>query len=160
MAVDFFLKLDSITGESVADGHKDEIQLLSFSWGGSQVSSVAGTGGSGAGKVSLENIHVMKYYDKASPTLFKSLVSGTHIKTGVLSAVKSGVTEGKPFLKVSFEELFVTNVSISGSSEIPAESISFSYNKIKVEYSTQNEQGILTAVASVSYDVKQNKVAS
>ena len=160
MAVDFFLKLDSIPGESVADGHKDEITLLSFSWGGSQVSSVAGTGGSGAGKVSLENLHVMKYYDKASPTIFKALVSGTHIKTGVLSAVKSGVTGGKPYLKISFEELFVTNSSISGSSETPAESVSFSYNKIKVEYSTQNEQGILTAVASVSYDLKQNKVAS
>ncbi len=159
MAVDFFLKLDSITGESVADGHTDEIQLLSFSWGGSQVSSVAGTGGSGAGKVSLENLHAMKYYDKASPQLFKALISGTHIKTGVLSAVKTGVTGGKPFLKVSLEELFVTNLSVSGSSEVPAESVSFSYNKIKIEYSTQNEQGILTAVGAVSYDVKANKVS-
>jgi type VI secretion system secreted protein Hcp len=159
MAVDFFLKLDSIDGESVADGHTNEITLLSFSWGGSQVSSVAGTGGSGAGKVSLENIHIMKYYDKASPSLFKALISGTHIKTGVLSACKSGVTGGggKPFLKVSFEELFVSNLSVSGSSEVPAESVSFSYNKIKVEYSTQNEQGILTAVAAVSYDLKANK---
>lgn len=161
MAVDFFLKLDSIDGESVADGHTNEISLLSFSWGGSQVSSVAGTGGSGAGKVSLENIHVMKYYDKASPSLFKALISGTHIKTGVLTALKSGVTGGggKPFLKVSFEELFVSNLSVSGSSEVPAESVSFSYNKIKVEYSTQNEQGILTAVAAVSYDLKANKVS-
>jgi type VI secretion system secreted protein Hcp len=161
MAVDFFLKLDSIDGESAADGHTNEISLLSFSWGGSQVSSVAGTGGSGAGKVSLENIHIMKYYDKASPALFKALISGTHIKTGVLSACKSGVTGGggKPFLKVSFEELFVSNLSVSGSSEIPAESVSFSYNKIKVEYSTQNEQGILTAVAAVSYDLKANKVS-
>ncbi|WP_058188926.1 Hcp family type VI secretion system effector [Terracidiphilus gabretensis] len=159
MAVDFFLKLDSIDGESAADGHTNEISLLSFSWGGSQVSSVAGTGGSGAGKVSLENLHAMKYYDKASPSLFKALISGTHIKTGVLSACKSGVTGGKPFLKVSFEELFVTNLSISGSSETPAESVSFSYNKIKVEYSTQDEKGILTAVAAVSYDLKANKVS-
>jgi type VI secretion system secreted protein Hcp len=161
MAVDFFLKLDSIDGESVADGHTNEITLLSFSWGGSQVSSVAGTGGSGAGKVSLENLHIMKYYDKASPSLFKALISGTHIKTGVLSACKSGVTGGggKPFLKVSLEELFVSNLSVSGSSEVPAESVSFSYNKIKVEYSTQNEQGILTAVAAVTYDLKANKVS-
>jgi type VI secretion system secreted protein Hcp len=158
MAVDFFLKLDSITGESQDANHKDEIQLLSFSWSGSQVSSVSGTGGSGAGKVSLDHFQIMKSYDKSSPQLFKSLVSGTHIKTGMLSAVKSGA-DGKPFLKVSFEELFVTNLSTSGSSEIPAESVSFSYNKIKVEYSTQNDQGILTAVGAVSYDLKQNKVS-
>jgi len=159
MAVDFFLKLDSIEGESVAEGHTSEIQLLSFSWGGSQVSSVAGTGGSGAGKVSLENLHAMKYYDKASVPLFKSLVSGTHIKTGVLSAVKAGAKSGQPFLKVSLEELYVTNLSVSGSSEIPAESVSFSYNKIKIEYFTQNEQGILTAAGSTTYELKANKVS-
>jgi type VI secretion system secreted protein Hcp len=159
MAVDFFLELDSIKGESQDENYKDQIQLLSFSWGGSQVTSVAGTGGSGAGKVSLENLHVMKYYDKASTDLFKALVSGTHIKTGTLSAVKAGVPGGKPFLKVSLGELFVTNLSESGSSEIPAESVSFSYNKIKIEYFTQNEQGITTAAGQVTYELKANKVS-
>ena len=85
------------------------------------------------------------------------LISGTHIKTGVLSAVKAG-GGGKPFLKISFEELFVTSLQQSGSSEIPSESVSLSYNKIKIEYSTQNEQGILTAVGAVNYDLKANKV--
>lgn len=159
MAVDFFLELDSIKGESQDANYKDQIQLLSFSWGGSQVSSVAGTGGSGAGKVSLEHFHAMKYYDKASTDLFKALVSGTHIKSGVLSAVKTGVPGGKPFIKVTLNELFISNLSVSGSSEIPAESVSFSYNKIKIEYFTQNEQGISTAAGSVTYDLKQNKVS-
>jgi type VI secretion system secreted protein Hcp len=156
MAVDFYLKLDQINGESADADHKDEIQLLSFSWGGTQVTSVAGTGGSGAGKVDLANLSVMKYMDKASAPLFKALVSGTHIPTGVLSAVKTGAG-GKPFLKLSFEELFVTSQQVSASSEIPSESVSFSYNKIKIEYSTQNEQGILTATGAVSFDLKANK---
>lgn len=76
MAVDFFFKIDSIDGESVADGHKDEIQLLSFSWGGHNVSSVAGTGGSGAGKVDLQDLSVSKYMDKATTPLFKALCAG------------------------------------------------------------------------------------
>jgi type VI secretion system secreted protein Hcp len=158
MAVDFFLKLDAIDGESADENHKNEIQLLSFSWGGTQVTSVAGTGGSGAGKVSLSDFTVMKYMDKGSPPIFKALISGTHIKTGVLSAVKAGAG-GKPFLKLSFDELYVTSHQISASSEIPTESVSFSYNKIKVEYSVQNEQGILTATAAVNYDLKANKVS-
>jgi len=95
--------------------------------------------------------------DKASPGLFKAMISGTHIKTGVLSAVKAG-GDGKPFLKLSLEELFVTSVQTSASSEIPSESVSFSYNKIKYEYSTQNDQGILTAVGAVTYNLKENKV--
>jgi type VI secretion system secreted protein Hcp len=157
MAVDFFLKLEGIPGESVADGHKDEITVLSFSWGASQVSSVAGTGGSGAGKADLSDLNLMKYYDKASPAMYKALLTGTHIKTGVLTAAKTGAN-GKPFLKISLGELFVTSQQISGSNEVPTESVSFSYNTIKVEYSTQNEQGILTAVGAVNYDLKANKV--
>ena len=157
MAVDFYLKLDGITGEATDSNHKDEIQLLSFSWGGNQVTSVAGTGGSGAGKADLSDLSIMKYMDKASPGLFKFLISGTHIKTGVLTAVKAGA-DGKPFLKLSLEELFVTSVQTSASSEIPSESVSFSYNRIKYEYSTQNDQGILTAVGAITYNLKQNKV--
>ena len=132
MAVDFYLKLDGIQGESVDENHKDQITLLSWSLGASQVTSVAGTGGSGAGRADLSDLSVMKFLDKASSPIFKALLSGTHIKTGVLEAVKAGGA-GKPFLKMSFEELFVTSQQHSASSEVPSESVSFSYNKIKVE---------------------------
>ena len=33
MAVDYFLKIDGIDGESQDDKHKDWIEVLSFSWG-------------------------------------------------------------------------------------------------------------------------------
>ena len=158
MAVDYFLKLDSIAGESEDTNHKGEITLHSFSWGGTQTTSVAGTGGSGAGKVSLSEFSVMKNYDKASPLIFKAMCSGTHIKSGTLTANKAG-GNGKPFLKIDFTELFVTSQQVSGSSEIPTESVSFSYNTIKVDYSVQNEQGNLASTGAVSYDLKQNKVA-
>jgi type VI secretion system secreted protein Hcp len=155
MAVDFFLNLDGIKGESVDDKHKDWIQILSWSWGASQVTSVAGTGGSGAGKADLSDFSIMKFLDKASTPLFKSLTTGGHIKTGTMEAVKSG-GNGKPFLKVDFQELFVTSQQLSASSEIPTESISFSYNQIKVEYSTQDEKGVITTAGSVTFNTKTN----
>jgi type VI secretion system secreted protein Hcp len=158
MAVDYFLKLDGIQGESADEKHKDWIQVISWSYGASQVTSVAGTGGSGAGKADLSDFSIMKYLDKASTPLFKALVSGTHIKTGNFEAVKAGAG-GKPFLKIDFQELFVTSQQHSASSEIPTESVSFSYNQVKVEYSTQNEQGILTTTGAVTYHTKGNKVS-
>jgi type VI secretion system secreted protein Hcp len=158
MAVDYFLKLDGIQGESVDANHKDEIQILSWSWGGSQTSSVAGTGGSGAGKVDLSDFSIMTNYDKATPKLFKSLCAGAHVKTGTVTAIKSGA-EGKPYLKVDFTELFVSSLQISASSEIPTVSVSFTYNTIKIDYSMQNEQGNLTSTGPVSYDLKQNKLS-
>ncbi len=158
MAVDYFLKLDSITGESVDQNFQNQISVLSFNWGGTQTTSVAGTGGSGAGKVSLDEFTITKYYDSSSPEIFKSMLLGTHVTTGVLSAVKSG-SAGKPFLTLNFTELFVTSQKINASTEIPTETISFSYNTIKVDYSKQNEQGNLTSVGAVSYDLKANKQA-
>jgi type VI secretion system secreted protein Hcp len=155
MAVDYFLKLDAIQGESEAKGHENEIQIMSWSWGASQVSSVSGTGGSGAGKADLSDFNIMANFDKSTPKFFKSICAGTHIKTGTMSAIKSGA-DSKPYLKVDFKELFVTSLQISGSSEIPAVSISFSYNEIKIDYSTQNEQGNITSTGPVTWNTKTN----
>jgi type VI secretion system secreted protein Hcp len=157
MAVDYFLKLDAIDGESADDKHKSEIQIMSWSWGASQVSSVSGTGGSGAGKADLSDFSIMTFFDKSTPKLFKSICAGTHIKTGTMSAIKSG-SDGKPYLKVDFKELYVTGLQISGSSEVPTVSLSFSYNEIKIDYSTQNEQGNVTSTGAVTYDTKANKL--
>jgi type VI secretion system secreted protein Hcp len=163
MAVDYFLKLDNIQGESVTKGFENQIQLLSFSWGGSQVTSVAGTGGSGAGKVDLADLTLMKHLDSASPLIYKSLVAGMHIANGTLSACKAGAGGAsggsKAFLTITLGELFVTSMQLSGSSEIPTESISFSYNTIKYEYSKQNDQGNLVSTGPISYNLKTNQVS-
>ena len=158
MAVDYFLKLsDGIEGESTDSNHKTEIQIMSWSWGASQVSSVAGTGGSGAGKADLSDFSIMTYFDKATPRFFKSIGLGTHIKSGTMSAIKSGA-DGKPYLKVDFKELFVSSVQISGSSEIPTVSLSFTYNEIKIDYSVQDENGNLKSTGPVTYNTKENKL--
>lgn len=158
MAVDYYLKLDGIQGEAEDQNHKNEVQILSWSWGGSNVSSVSGTGGSGAGKVSLSEFSVMAFFDKSTPKFFKSLCAGTHIPTALMTATKSG-TDGKPYLKVDFKEMFVTSLQISASSEIPTVSVSFSYNEIKIDYSTQNEQGNITSTGPVTFNTKQNKLS-
>jgi len=157
MAVDYFLKLDGITGESQDANHKNEIQISSFSWGATNVSSSQG-GGSGAGKVSLDGFSIMKAVDKASVPLFKSVVGGTHFATGTITANKAG-GGGKVFLKVDFKELFVTSYQLSGSSEIPMESVSFSYKTIAIEYSMQDTKGITSSAGKATYDVAQNKLS-
>ncbi|MGP8173454.1 MAG: Hcp family type VI secretion system effector [Terracidiphilus sp.] len=160
MAVDYYLKIDGIQGEATDQDFKDQINVLTFSWGGTQVSS-AGTrsAGSGAGKVELADFSVTKHYDKSSPQLFKSLVAGTHSATATFSAVKAGAGGSKPFLKITFDELFVTSVQISAADELPTESVSFSYKQIKIEYSTQNAQGTLTPTGSVTYNQGTNKLS-
>jgi type VI secretion system secreted protein Hcp len=158
MAVDFFLQLADISGESKDSKHVDQITVMSFSWGAHQHTSVSGSGGSGAGKASLADLSIMKNYDAASAPMYKALLLGTHIKSGVLTAVKSG-GDGSAFLTISMTELFVTSVQVSGSSEVPMESVSFSYNTIETQYMQQDETGLLNAKAPVNYDLKANKVS-
>ena len=163
MAVDYYLKLDSIDGESVTQGFEQTIQLLSFSWGGSQVTSVAGTGGSGAGKVDLSDLSIMKHLDSASPLIYKALIAGQNIANATLSACKAGAGGAsggsKAFLKITLGELFPTSMQLSGSSEIPTESVSFSYNTIKYEYSKQDDSGNLVSTGPVSFNLKKNAVS-
>ena len=157
MAVDYYLKLDGIQGESQRDGHKNEIQIYSWSWGASQVSSVSGSGGSGAGRADLSDFNIMCNFDKATPKFFKSVCAGTHIKTGTMTAIKAG-EESKPYLKVDFKELFVTSLQISASGENPSVSVSFSYNEIKIDYSEQKEDGTITSTGAVTYNTKEAKL--
>jgi type VI secretion system secreted protein Hcp len=44
MGVDMFLKIDGIQGESTDNSHKDEIELLSYTWGESH-EAASGIGG-------------------------------------------------------------------------------------------------------------------
>ncbi|HEY0785431.1 MAG TPA: type VI secretion system tube protein Hcp [Acidobacteriaceae bacterium] len=155
MAVDYFLKLDPVKGESKADGFVDQIQVLSWSWGGSNVSSVSGSGGSGAGKADLSDLSIMITMDKASPELFKGMTTGTHYKEGLMSAVKTGA-KGKPYLTVKMSEVFVTNLSLSASSEVPTASVSFTYKSIEIEYKQQGTDGTLTSTGAVKYDLTTN----
>jgi type VI secretion system secreted protein Hcp len=158
MAVDYFLKLDGIEGESADEKHKNQIQLMSWSWGASNMSSVAGTGGSGAGKVDMSDFSMMTYFDKSTPKFFKNISKGTHITKGTLEAIKSGA-DGKPYLKIDFQEIFITSLQMSASSEVPSVSISFTYNEIKVDYSQQDEKGNLVSTGAVTFNTKQNKVS-
>lgn len=157
MAVDYFLKLNGIQGESQDTNPKDEIQIMTWSWGASNTSSVAGTGGSGAGKVDLSDFNVTTFFDKSTPKLFKTIAVGTHIQNGTMNAIKSGANN-KPYLKVDFTEMFVTGLQMSASSEIPSVNISFTYNTIKVDYSVQDENGNVKSTGPIQYSTKENKL--
>ncbi len=69
MAVDMFLKINDVTGESKDKVHTKEIDVLSWSWGMSNSGSAHVGGGAGSGKVNVQDIQVTKYVDSSSPKL-------------------------------------------------------------------------------------------
>jgi type VI secretion system secreted protein Hcp len=155
-AVDYFLKLDGITGESKDPNFTGHIALLSFSHGGEQSSSVGTTtGGHGAGKVSLHPLTVTKPVDKSSVPQWKALTLGTHIATGTLSAVKAGANR-KPYLKIDLKSVYISSYMISAVDEHPIESITYSFEQIKIEYFAQDDKGTVTSTGSAGWNVTTN----
>jgi len=160
MAVDMFLKLDGIKGESADDKHKGEIDVLAWSWGMSQSGTThAGTGG-GAGKVSVQDVSVTKYIDKSSPPLMLACCQGAHIKSALLTVRKAG-TKPLEYLKITLEDAIITSVSTGGSGgeDRLTENLALNFAKFKVEYTPQKADGSGDAAVEAAFDIAANKKA-
>jgi type VI secretion system secreted protein Hcp len=132
MAVDMFLKMDGIKGESFDPVHKGEIDILSFSWGVTNQGTF-GTGG-GEGKASFQDLSFTHKIDKASPLLMLNCMKGTHIPNGYLTVRKTGGKVPLEYLKIHMEDVLISSYQSGGhSSGIPTGE--FSLNFAKVEYS-------------------------
>ena len=155
--VDYFLKIDGVPGESQDAKHKDEIQVLSFSFGESQAGTMAFGGGGGAGKVQMQDFHFMMNVNKASPKLFLKCATGEHIKNAVLTARKAGKDQ-QDYLKVTFTDLLVSQFTTNGdanANSLPMDQISLNFAEIEIEYKQQNADGSLGGATKVKYNLKE-----
>ncbi|HEY6889908.1 MAG TPA: type VI secretion system tube protein Hcp [Solirubrobacter sp.] len=156
MAVNYFLRIDGIQGESIDEKHKGEIPVLSFSWGEAQSAPPASGGGGGAGKVSMGPLNVSAVTSKASPPLLLACASGQHIKSATLTGRKSGKAQFE-FLTFSLSDVLVSDYHVSGSEDAPMDTVSLAFARIQVEYREQKADGSAGAVAKAGWDVKANK---
>jgi type VI secretion system secreted protein Hcp len=159
MAVDYFLKIDGIEGESKDSKHAKEIDLLSWSWGASQTGSSAAGGGSAAGKVSMQDFHFIMKVNKSTPKLILVCAGGDHIKKATLTCRKAG-TDQQEFLVYNFYDFLVSSYQTGGSTggdEIPSEQVSLNYSKMDIEYKEQKADGTLDGPIKAGWDLKLNK---
>ena len=157
MAVDVFLKLGDIKGESADAKHPDEIDVLSWSWGVSQAGTTSSGGVAGAGKVSFNDLHFTHNVDKASPLLMKACATGQHVKEATLVSRKAGKGQ-QEYLIVKMSDVLVTGVQPSGAGEHPTESVSMKFAKVDFEYKPQKLDGTLDAGIHFIYDIKTSKI--
>ncbi|RPI09103.1 MAG: type VI secretion system tube protein Hcp [Acidobacteriales bacterium] len=162
MAVDYFLKIDGIEGESQDHKHKSEIDIQSWSWGATQTGTHAAGGGGGAGRVDFRDFTFLKQVDKASPKLMLNCATGKHIKSAVLTCRKAGGGQ-QEYMKVTFSDVLISSYQPSGAASemqpLPQEEIAFNFGKIEVEYREQKPDGTLGGAVSAGYDLKLRKGA-
>jgi type VI secretion system secreted protein Hcp len=157
MAVDMFLKIDGIKGESLDDKHKGEIEVLSWSWGVSQSAHAGGGGGRSTGKANVQDVTFTKYLDKASPILLKYCLSGKHIKEAQLTVRKAG---DKPleYLKLKLKDAIVSSVSTGGSGgeDRLTENVSINFGNVAYEYVPQKADGSGDPAVPMTWDIAKN----
>ena len=159
MAVDIYLKLDGIPGESHDSKHKDWIQILSFSHSLSQAGSMfSGGGQSTSGRVDMADVSVMKRVDKSTPKLNWTLASGAHVKSAIIEFCQS-TKDKHVFMKYSFEDVTLSSLQPSAASggDFPLENLGFRFSKIEWEYTPIDEKGGKLPSAKAWWDVKENK---
>jgi type VI secretion system secreted protein Hcp len=135
-------------------------EVMSFSFGASNPSTVgSGTTGSGGGKVSISSFNVMKRTDNASPKLFKACCMGSFYDTATVVLRKAGGKAPLVYLQYDFTEVYVDNIQWSGSSggdDTPAESVSFSFATVKVQYWPQLKDGKAGTLCDASWNITTN----
>jgi len=157
---DYFLKIDGIDGESQRDKHKNEIEVLSWSFGASNAAmGDVGRGQSSAGRVSMSEFHFTKYLDKAGAKIMQTLYQGKFIPKMKMTATRLGQEGGDPvdYYIWEFEGCVIASHSLSGpASDVPTESISLRFGKVKVAYRTINERGAPGGAITAGWDNLKN----
>ena len=158
-AVDYFLKIAGIDGESTDDAHKGEIDIESWSWSESNTGGDdSHTGGGARGRVTMNDFSFVMKLSQASPKLFLACAQGEHIKSAWLTAHRSGGKASDYFLKWSFADLLISSYQTGATSgELPTDQVSFNFSKIEVEYKMQKPDGSLGSSIKAGWDRKTNK---
>ena len=134
-AFDAFIKIDGVPGESSDAKHKDEIEVLSYSWGMAQ----------SGGLLSGWNLKCNKAIDKSSPYLYVCSAGGSNLTSGTLSLRYPGGTNQVEYLTIKMENLIITSVQGGGAATDtayrPQESITFNFQKIEWTYQPVTTDG-------------------
>jgi type VI secretion system secreted protein Hcp len=152
MALDMFMKIDTVDGESKDSEHKKEIDILAWSWGVSNSGS-AHVGG-GAGKCNVQDLSFTKWVDSATPKLVLASCNGQRFNEASLVVRKVGA---KPveYIKIKMEEVLITSVSTGGSNgeDRLTENVTLNFAKVALDYVPQDDKGAAGTAIPMSWDI-------
>jgi type VI secretion system secreted protein Hcp len=157
MAVDMFLKLNGVKGESKDKVHTKEIDVLAWSWGMSNSGTAHVGGGAGAGKANVQDLSFTKYVDSSSPNLMLGCCNGKHFPDALLTVRKAG---GNPveYIKVKMETVLIAAVTTggSGNEDRLTESVILNFAKVSVDYTPQDDKGAPGTAIPFGWDIAAN----
>jgi type VI secretion system secreted protein Hcp len=157
MAVDMFMKMEGIEGESRDKSHAKEIDVLAWSWGVSNSGTAHLGGGAGAGKANVQDLSFTKYVDKGSPNLILFSCNGKHLGECVLTVRKAGETPVE-YIKITMTDCLISSVSTGGSGgeDRLTENVTLNFAKVKFEYTPQKKDGSADTAIPMTWNIAEN----
>jgi type VI secretion system secreted protein Hcp len=158
MAVRMVLKIDGVDGESKLDGHQKEIDIISWKWGLKQDGTMHRGGGGSGGTVSVDNLMVSKYVDKATPGLIRACCNGENFSEATLTMRKMG-KDPLDYLKTKMSPVIVVSVKNCGNEtqESLTEDVTFNFAKVEVTYTPQKDDGTADAEVLMNWNIEFGK---
>jgi type VI secretion system secreted protein Hcp len=151
MPSDIFAKIGDIKGESVDVKHKDEIEVLSFSWGVTNTGSIGGGGGGGAGRATFKDLSIVHNVDKATPPLLEACATGRHLKDATITQRKAAQPD---HLIIKMNDVIITGVALSDASgEGGSETVTLAFARVDLEYKPQRPDGSLDEGIHFKFDI-------
>lgn len=158
MAVDMFLKLDGVPGESVDSTYRDQLDVLAWSWGLSSTGTgSAASGGRTSAAPDLQDLSVTLYQSIASVPLTLAVASGRRFPTAVLTVRPAGGRDPRWVMTMTDVVLSSLSTGGSGGEDRLTENVSLSFSKVEVAYTRQSSTGAGTTVAG-TIDLSGGKV--
>lgn len=151
MAIDIFLKLTGIDGESRDLFHPNEIEIADLSWG-EQNGTLPGPFLTGL--ATAQNIRFVKRVDRASVALMLACANGRSINQAVISVRQSGGENTFDFLILTLERCIVASYQVFAGSDLdrPEEHVSLAFGVINASYRPTRPDGSAGGTISASYD--------
>lgn len=163
MAIDVYLQIDGIKGESQDDKHKDWIECASVNWGLIQPRSATASTGGGhtAERVEIQEVTFSKMADLSSPILMQTCAMGKTIPKAKFELMRAD-GDGVP---IKYFEIEMENVLIGAitpgieAGSILGEHVSLKFSKVKWKYIQQKIGGGAGGTTVGGWDLAANKVA-
>lgn len=163
MAIDVYLHIDGIKGESSDDRHKDWIECKSVSWAVEQPRSATSSTGGGhtAERCEHRDVVITKLADLASPILLQTCAAGRTIPRAKLEFMRADAQgERVKYFEIELDNVLIGAVSPSVSEgDVLTEEVGFKFSKVRWKYTQQRISGGMGGNTSGGWDLATNRVA-
>ncbi|MBK8456311.1 MAG: type VI secretion system tube protein Hcp [Phyllobacteriaceae bacterium] len=153
------MKIDSIPGESRKKGHENQIEIISWQFGLHQEASVSHGSGSGAGRVSAQDVVLTKMICKADAALMQHCCSAKHIPEATIFCEKAGGDSRVEYVKIVLKQVIVTTHNVSGAEGGDQVSVQLSLNfaEYEITYTQQSNDGTPGASTTQGWHVAEDR---